>query len=146
MKVAVLALASFLGMMSLPQLVPTHAQQKPEDLAQKAADSWLALTDAGKYAESWDKSSQLFKSKVTKEQWVDALKQVRTPLGAVQSRKLNSAKYDKNPPGAPEAEFVTLRYDTNFAQFPSAVETVSFMLDKDGKWRAAGYYIKQAAQ
>jgi Protein of unknown function (DUF4019) len=146
MKLATLVVSIFLFLVFCPHPATTHAQQKPEDLAQKAADSWLALTDAGKFAESWDKSSQFFKTKVTKDQWVDALKQVRTPLGAVQSRKLNSAKYDKNPPGAPEAEFVILKYDTNFEQFPAAVETISFMLDKDGKWRAAGYYIKQASQ
>ena len=42
------------------------AQQKPEQLAQKSAETWLALVDPGKYAESWDEAAQLFKAAVGK--------------------------------------------------------------------------------
>ena len=45
------------------------AQQKPEQLAQQSADTWLALVDSGKYADSWQEASQLFKAHATKEQW-----------------------------------------------------------------------------
>jgi len=118
------------------------AEQKPEELAQKSAEAWLALTDSGKFAESWDESAAAFKSAVTKDQWVDALKKVRTPLGALQSRKLKSASYAKNLPGAPAGEYVVIQFDTSFANKTSSVETVTPMLDKDGKWRVSGYYIK----
>jgi hypothetical protein len=57
-------LAMLLGVCSA-----TQAQQKPEELAQQSADAWLALVDSGKYAESWQEASQLFKAAVTKEQW-----------------------------------------------------------------------------
>lgn len=144
MKLATLILSVLLAALFCPQAPIALAQQKPEDLAQKSA-AFLALIDSGKYAESWEKTSQLFKSKVTKDQWVDAMNQVRAPLGAVQSRKLSSANYDKKP-GPPEAEYVVLKYDTSFAQLPAAVETVSFTLDKDHKWRLAGYYIKHIYQ
>lgn len=118
------------------------AQQKPEELAQKSAEAWLALTDSGKYAESWDESATAFKGAVTKDQWVDALKKVRAPLGALQSRKLKSASYAKNLPGAPAGEYVVIQFDTSFANKTSAVETITPMMDKDGKWRVSGYYIK----
>jgi ribosomal protein S17E len=35
-----------------------------------------------------------------------------------------------------------MRFDTSFENKKSAVETVTFMQEKDGKWKAAGYYIK----
>jgi hypothetical protein len=54
-------LALLLGICSV-----TQGQQKPEELAQRSADAWLALVDSGKYAESWQEASQLFKAAVTK--------------------------------------------------------------------------------
>ena len=40
----------------------SQAQQKPEQLAQKSAELWLALVDSGKYAESWDAAAEFFKA------------------------------------------------------------------------------------
>lgn len=119
-----------------------QAQQKPEQLAQQSAESWLALTDAGNYAESWEQASQLFKAAVTKQQWQSALESVRTPLGKLLSRKLKSATFSKTLPGAPDGQYVVIQYDSSFENKQSAVETITPMLEKDGKWRVSGYFIK----
>ncbi len=119
-----------------------RAPQKPEQLAQASADGWLIVVDAAKYGDSWDEAAQSFKAAITKEKWQNALETVRTPQGKVLSRKLNSAKYAKNPPNAPEGEYVILQYDTDFEHKPGAVETVVPTLDQDGKWRVSGYFIK----
>jgi Protein of unknown function (DUF4019) len=37
---------------------------------------------------------------------------------------------------------VIAQYDTSFEKKESAVETVTMMKDKDGSWRAAGYFIR----
>jgi hypothetical protein len=34
-----------------------------------------------------------------------------------------------------------MQFRPSFAKKKSAVETVVFMLEKDGQWRAVGYYI-----
>lgn len=119
-----------------------QAPPKPEQLAQQSAESWLAIVDSGKYAASWDETAQSFKAVVTKGQWQSALDTSRAPQGNVLSRKLKSATYSKNPPNAPEGEYVIIQYDTNFEHKPGAVETVVPNLDKDGKWRVSGYFIK----
>jgi len=119
-----------------------QAQQKPEQLAQQSADSWLALVDSGRYADSWQEASPLFKAAVTVEQWQSALRATRDPLGKVLSRKLKTATYSKTLPGAPDGEYVVIQYDSSFEHKQSAVETVTPMLDKNGKWRVSGYYIK----
>lgn len=119
-----------------------QAQQKPEQLAQQSSDAWLALVDSGKYAESWQEASQLFRAAVTKEQWQSALRGSRDPLGKMLSRKLKSATYTKTLPGAPDGEYVVMQYESSFEHKQSAVETVTPMLDKDGKWRVSGYYVK----
>lgn len=142
MKVAVLVVSALLLFTLWPQTATTQATQKVEQLAQKSAEAWLALIDSGKYAESWDEASQMFKGAVTKDQWASTVKGARVPLGAVQSRKFKSATYTKTLPGAPDGEYVVIQYDTSFANKQSAVETITPMLDKDGKWRVSGYYIK----
>ena len=118
------------------------ADQKGEELAAKAALKWLALVDEGKYSESWDEAAQLFKGAVNKGQWKDSLDSVRKPLGKLVSRTLKSKTYATSLPGAPDGEYVVIQYTSSFENKKSAVETVTPMLDKDGKWRVSGYYIK----
>ncbi len=118
------------------------AQPNPEQLAQRSSDAWLALIDSGKYADSWQESSSMFKVHVSKEQWQGMLRATRDPLGKMLSRKLASATYTRTLPGAPDGDYVVIQYETTFERKQSTVETVTPMLDKDGKWRVAGYYIK----
>jgi len=122
--------------------VCAHAQQKPEQLAQQSAESWLALVDSGKYAESWQESASLFKSHVSKEDWQKMLHASRDPLGTMLSRKVKSATYAKMLPGAPDGEYVVIQYQSSFEYKQSAVETITPMLDKDGQWRVSGYFLK----
>ncbi len=135
-------LASVLFALLLCTSAFAQTPQKPEQLAQQSSDTWLAIVDSGKYAQSWDDTALAFKAAVTKEQWQSALDTNRAPQGKVLSRKLKSATYSKNPPNAPEGEYVIVQYDTDFEHKAGAVETVVPMLDKDGKWRVSGYFIK----
>lgn len=119
-----------------------EADQNDGELAAKASAQWLALVDGGKYAESWDESAQLFRGAVTKEKWKESLTAVRKPLGKLISRSVKSKQYTRSLPGAPDGEYVVIQYDTSFENKKSSVETVTPMLDKDGKWRVSGYYIR----
>jgi Protein of unknown function (DUF4019) len=118
------------------------AADSPEESAQKAADSWLKQVDDGKYGESWDAASALFKAAVTREQWAQAAGAVRSSVGKLGSRKLKSREFTRALPGAPEGQYVTLQYDSTFEKKPSAVETFVATQDTDGSWRAAGYFVK----
>jgi len=142
MKSAASLLSVFFLLTLWPQTAVTQSQQKAEELAQKSAESWLALTDSGKYAESWDQASAAFKAAVSRAKWIDQLTSVRSPLGKVVSRKLTAAEYKNSPPNAPAGEYVIIQYATSFENRNDSVETVSLMLDKDDQWRAAGYFIK----
>jgi hypothetical protein len=118
------------------------ADQAKEKSAVNTAKTWLKLVDEGKYSESWDETSQYFKNAVPREQWNVSLKSVRSPLGELVSRNLKSKKYTHTLPGAPDGEYVVIQYETSFKNKQHAIETVTPMLDKDGKWRVSGYYIK----
>jgi hypothetical protein len=117
------------------------ANEASEKAALASATAWLALADGGKYPETWDQAAGYFRNALSKDQWVASLERGRTPLGKVVARKLKSKMYTRTLPGAPDGEYVVIMYDTEFENKRSAVETVTPMLDKDGKWRVAGYFI-----
>jgi len=74
--------------------------------------------------------------------WQKSMEVFRKPLGTLVSRKLKASHYTTSAPGAPDGQYVIIQYNTNFANKKSAVETVTPMMDKDGKWRVSGYFIK----
>jgi hypothetical protein len=118
------------------------AAEKPEDAAQTAAEAWLKLVDAGEYGRSWEQAAKLFKGAVTQEQWQQAAKGARAPLGKLLSRKLKSRQLTETLPGAPDGKYVVIQYEAAFENKASAVETVTPMLDPDAAWRVSGYYIR----
>ena len=63
-------------------------------------------------------------------------------IGKTYYRTLKYKKYTTTLPGAPDGEYVVIQYQTSFERKKSAIETVTPMRDKDGKWRVAGYYIR----
>jgi hypothetical protein len=124
-------------------IAPVRAAQTPEELAQTAADSWLKLTDAGEFGTAWDQAAKAFRDALPKEQWTQALSSARPPLGKAVSRKVTSRKYSESIPGAPQGKYVIIQYETAFEKKDSAsVETITLMLDPDGVWRAAGYFVR----
>jgi hypothetical protein len=124
-------------------LVPFATQAAdPEREALVAAKAWLTLVDQGDYAKSWDTAAELFKGAITKDKWAQTIKGVRPPLGKVLSRKVKSKTYATELPGAPDGEYVVIQFETSFENKKSAVETVTPMKDRDGKWRVSGYFIK----
>jgi hypothetical protein len=122
--------------------VAASAADTSEDAAQKAAGSWLKLVDGGKYGESWDASSSLFKAAVTREQWAQAVGAVRSSVGSLGVRTLKSRAASDALPGAPPGKYVTILYDSTFERKAGAVETFVAMQDADGAWRAAGYFVR----
>ena len=118
------------------------ARSDREKAAIASAEKWLRIVDKGKYSESWEESSEYFKQAVTQDQWEQAVQAVREPLGKLISRKVKNATYTTSLPGAPDGQYVVIQFSTSFENKKSGIETVTPMIDKDGKWRVSGYYIK----
>jgi hypothetical protein len=119
-----------------------RAGAETEKAAVSAAENWLSIMDAGDYSGSWNEASAYFRGAITEQNWSASLEGVRKPLGKLISRKIVKAQASNALPGAPDGKYVVMSFKTAFAQKKSAVETVTFMFDTDGKWRAAGYFIK----
>ncbi|MFB0507349.1 MAG: DUF4019 domain-containing protein [Thermodesulfobacteriota bacterium] len=130
----------FVSMLVFPQAV--IAGQCAEEAALKASQAWLSLVDQGDYVKSWEEAAACFRMAATLEQWQRSMMAFRNPLGKVVSRKLKSKHYTKTLPGAPDGEYVVMQYETSFENKKSAIETITPMLDKDGRWRVSGYYIR----
>lgn len=110
-------------------------------IAAEAANRWLGYADSGDYAKSWDTSSTYFQKVIGKEDWEKQLAAIRSPLGSVVSREQMSASFSTQLPGAPDADYVIVRYNSRYEHKRSAIETVTMTYDRD-RWRLAGYYIK----
>jgi hypothetical protein len=122
-----------------PAPVDSHAED--EHAAHARADAWLALIDQKQFEQSWDAAATLFQSSVKKDNWGNAVRAAREPLGAVSSRKFNATEYKTSLPGAPDGKYVVVYYDTSFARKQSASEIVTLM-SSDGDWKVAGYFVR----
>jgi len=130
---AMLGVLFFVGSLS--------ADEKAEKAALASSAQWLALVDKGDYTKSWERTAGIFRDIVTKLEWQMKLDTYRKPLGEVSERKVKSKQYAKTLPNAPEGEYVVLEYETVFKNKQTVTETVTTALEKDGKWKVAGYYI-----
>ena len=113
-----------------------------EKEAVAAARIWLMSIDEGHYGPSWTNASKVFRDALTREKWVTSLTGVRQPLGERMFRVAEVCQTTESLPGAPAGKYVVMRFSASFADCKSAVETVTFVHEADGMWRAAGYFIK----
>ncbi len=130
-----------IGVLSIFGCSPS-GNSSAEKAAVAAAKAWLSLVDSEKYKKSWNEAATFFRRAVPKDKWQQSMQTVRKPLGENLSRKLKSKQYRTSLPGAPDGKYVVIQFRASFENKKSAVETITLMLDKDGKWRVSGYYIK----
>ena len=113
-----------------------------EIAALRAARAWLAVVDAGNYDESWQSAAGYFKAAISKDQWRQAMDGIRRPLGGVLTRQVKAKTYVTELPRAADGQYVVIQFNTAFKNKRAAVETVTPMLEKDGRWLVTGYFIK----
>ena len=110
--------------------------------AEAAALQWLSVLDEGRYAESWQNAALLLRNAANKSQFVQSLVGVLGSLGPLQKRESAHSTYYTELPGAPDGEYVVIQFNSSFENKEKAVETLTPMLDVDGKWRVSGYFVK----
>jgi hypothetical protein len=110
-----------------------------EEDAATTGQKWLSLVDDQKYEESWNQASSMFRSEVTLEQWVAALKRSREPLGPLVSRTPSRVQFSRSLRGAPEADYAIIHFTTSFTG-KSATERLTLVKD-GGRWQMAAYGI-----
>ncbi len=127
-------------------LAPARGQSQAADVggeaARSAATAWLQTLDAGRYAQTWTDAAAMFQKGVPAATWETAVRAVREPVGALQSRTESSAQATPSLPGVPDGTYLVLTYRSSFANKAFAVETIAAVLEADGRWKVAGYFLK----
>lgn len=110
--------------------------------AQAEAESWLKIVDSGRYGDSWDRASEVFKKALTKDQWDDSLKKIFASLGAFESRSVALTQFLKDPPNSPPGDYFLIQFEANYKNRHGATETVVVTHQEKKEWRVAGFFIK----
>ncbi len=140
---SIMALVLALGSVAVVGCAPPRESHPvAEKAAIRAAEAWLALMDTGDYEQTWEQAAEYLKTMATKDEWLQRLSAVRKIMGKKISRTIRSQQYTTSFPGAPDGEYVVIRYDTVFENKKAAVETVTPMVGTDGKWHVSGYFIR----
>jgi len=134
-----LALATLFSFLLLHQAVAADSRTAA---AIMAAEDFLLLLDTGQYAQSWDTAASFFQSQIPKERWVQQISALRPAFGKITNRLILDARHMTQLPGAPDGEYVVIQYESSFENKLQATETITPMLDNDGKWKVSGYYIQ----
>lgn len=142
----VMLMTLILGLLAMTTLSPDGATtqpaatqaQAPQDaeLVQKAR-AFLTLVDAGRWDESYRLFGPAFRKLNTPQVWASVSDKVRVPLGAVSSRQFLSQQELPAPP----AGYTVIKFRTDFAAKPNAVETVT-LEQGDAGWQVVGVTIE----
>jgi hypothetical protein len=138
-----LATLALLALATTPHL--RAADTALEATATKTMLPWLELIDAADYSASYDEASATFRESLTKNQWIAALENARTPLGTLNSREIATASALTVLPDGTRGDFLLAQFNSVFEKLPAATETVTFEKGADGEYRAGGYYIRPGA-
>jgi hypothetical protein len=120
----------------------SEANKKKAALA--AAGKWLALVDAGKYADSWRETPEAYRARVDQKRWEQSLQSDRGSEGACVARKFISSEFRKSPPNTAGNDSISIRFNTSFQNRKYALERLKLIFDKDGQWRVTEYVITSA--
>ena len=96
-----------------------------------------------RYEEIYNESSDLWRKDVTLEQSNEVFKTLRTKLGKVESRSLNSATEQQNSGGVLKGHVYILTYQTRFER-GDGMETFT-LIEENGRWLLARYFVNSMA-
>ena len=130
-------------------MVAASACQRSVDHARVPIEVQEVVTNIGEniaqedYEQIYNESSDLWKKDVTLEQSNDVFKTLRSKLGKIQSRSLNSATEQQNSGGPLKGHVFILSYETRFER-GDGMETFT-LIEENGHWLLARYFVNSTA-
>jgi hypothetical protein len=98
---------------------------------------------AERYEKIYNDASELFRQDATLEQSVATFKTLRSKLGPVENRTLQSATEQQNSGGPLKGRVYIVTYRTKF-QNGEGMETFT-LVERDGRWLLARYFVNSTA-
>jgi hypothetical protein len=111
-----------------------------ENDARTAALHWLQLLDDGDYEEAFEFEAQDFRMYRTQAQFVRLMQARRAPFGKMIERKFIGAAHVEKFVGAPEGNYESVLFKTNFERKNPTAERVILIKQEVG-WRVIDYRI-----
>jgi hypothetical protein len=98
---------------------------------------------AERYEKVYEEAAELFRQDATLEQSMATFKTLRSKLGQVENRTLQSATEQENSGGALKGRVYIVIYRTKF-QNAEAMENFT-LVERDGRWLLARYLVNSTA-
>jgi hypothetical protein len=98
---------------------------------------------AERYDKIYNEASELWRQDNTLEESIASFKTLRTKLGSVESRVLQSATEQQNSGGSLKGRAYIVTYRTKF-QNGEGMETFT-LVERDGRWLLARYFVNSTA-
>ncbi len=111
-------------------------------LAKKAALAWLALSDAGKFEETWVEAASIFQKKQTKAAWAKGLGGARPTMGKIVTRTYLNHEIRTILPELPPGKYITVRFNSVFEKHKDGAESVTLVKDGTRGFRMMSYFLK----
>src|SRR5881227_1683263 len=112
-----------------------HLEKRAEgNDARAAALHWLQLLDDGDYEEAFEFEAQDFRMNRTQSQFVRLMQARRAPFGKMVDRKFIGAAHVEKFVGAPEGNYESVLFKTNFEHKNPTAERVILIKQPIG-WR-----------
>ena len=134
---------------ALASVVIAQTMMPAQRDALNAAERWLVPVDSQRYGDAWAMASETFKAKVPRDTFRDGIAKIRLDYGKLVKRSGEKMAFrgEAPAPDQPDSQTkpgteVAILFDTTFAGSKQAQEEVTMVLEKDGIWRVAGYYIR----
>ena len=115
--------------------VPTEVQEVITSVGDNIAQE--------RYEQIYNDSSDLWKRDATLEQSNEVFKTLRSKLGRVESRSLNSATEQQNSGGPLKGHVFILSYETHFER-GDGMENFT-LIEENGQWKLARYFVNSTA-
>lgn len=140
-RIHVVLMISALLMIVIPLLSETPDREQAAQ-ATAAAERFLEMVDQDRYEESWQMAAKLLQEQVPLDEWKANLGQIRTAVGPLIEREQSDVSYATMAKDSPEGDYIQIFYDSRFGARSEVEEIVTTMLEQDGHWRVAGYFVR----
>jgi hypothetical protein len=122
------------------------SNQGPRSIPAEVESAIGTISDeiaAERYEKIYNDASELFRQDATLEQSVATFKTLRSKLGLVENRTLQSATEQQNSGGPLKGRVYIVTYRTKF-QNGEGMETFT-LVERDGRWLLARYFVNSTA-
>ncbi len=120
----------------------TESNPEAEAAAHAAAVPIAEAIDRAEYQHTYDSAAPLFRESLDLAAWEARAAETRAPLGAFESRQLNTTTYVREPWGKPQTPVTVVTFDSSWEN-GDIYEMVTMQEQSDGQWLLVGYHVRQ---